>query len=433
MNVWKKRIGISVRKAAAMLCLVCMLFLFCIVQVNGAGTAAITVSSCSVELGDTATVTVRLDGNPGLWGLKLRIGYDSSALTLEVVNTGSLFSEGELTCSESLQNNPYVIVASRGNLEDLTADGVIVTLKFSVNAGAARKTYPVTVEIAQALNVAGENVSIGAASGSVTVVDCLHAEKHWITTEAPACEKSGTEALTCKKCAAVFETRSLSATDHQHTEVRGAAAATQTRTGYTGDTYCTDCGKLLRQGTIIEKLPADTQPPETQPPETQPPVTPPQITSGDLAVFHKDSDAPLVFVSDADFQDFIRVEVDGVTLHADHYTVASGSTIVTVRQDYLKTLDAGVHSLSIVSKTGTATASFTIEEAVTQPEETKAPETVAPSTEAPVPEETVPETVPTDEAGTPDGSSMILIVALVVGILCVAGVAVVIVMVKRRG
>ena len=42
---------------------------------------------------------------------------------------------------------------------------------------------------------------------------------------------------------------------HANTEVIGAVPATCTNAGYTGDTYCTDCGKLLEKGMIIEALP----------------------------------------------------------------------------------------------------------------------------------------------------------------------------------
>ena len=41
---------------------------------------------------------------------------------------------------------------------------------------------------------------------------------------------------------------------HANTEVRDAIAATCTTAGYTGDTYCTDCGKLIAKGEIIEAL-----------------------------------------------------------------------------------------------------------------------------------------------------------------------------------
>lgn len=42
--------------------------------------------------------------------------------------------------------------------------------------------------------------------------------------------------------------------EHENTEVRDAVAATCTAAGYTGDTYCTDCGEKLTTGTVITAL-----------------------------------------------------------------------------------------------------------------------------------------------------------------------------------
>ena len=192
--------------------------------------------------------------------------------------------------------------------------------------------------------------------------------------------------------------------------------------------------KLPTEPKPTEPKPTEPKPTEPKPTETKPADTQPQITSGDHAVFRQDSDEPLVFVSDAEYEDFIRVEVDGVTIHADRYTVKSGSTIVTLRQDYLHTLEAGQHTLSIVSRTGTATASFTIEEAETQPAETEAPETVAPPTQVP---ETVPDnTAPAQTPSTGDnsfGNGTIILTLVIALCLLGAGSAVVVVTKKRRG
>lgn len=40
---------------------------------------------------------------------------------------------------------------------------------------------------------------------------------------------------------------------HEHTEIRNATAADCTHTGYTGDTYCTDCNEKLASGNVIPK------------------------------------------------------------------------------------------------------------------------------------------------------------------------------------
>ena len=58
-----------------------------------------------------------------------------------------------------------------------------------------------------------------------------------------------------------YETESVSITitrsecDHKHTEIRNQQEATCKEAGYTGDTYCTDCGEKLATGTETEKKP----------------------------------------------------------------------------------------------------------------------------------------------------------------------------------
>ena len=41
---------------------------------------------------------------------------------------------------------------------------------------------------------------------------------------------------------------------HTHTELRNEKVATCTEPGYTGDTYCKDCGLLIRQGELLPAL-----------------------------------------------------------------------------------------------------------------------------------------------------------------------------------
>ena len=93
-------------------------------------------------------------------------------------------------------------------------------------------------------------------------------------------------------------------------------------------------------------------------PET--PNTVPVITEGKNGKWTQGQAAGLTFKSDADYADFIKVEVDGKELAAKNYTVASGSTVVTLKSEYLKSLAPGKHTLGIVSKNGTAVTNFEI-------------------------------------------------------------------------
>ena len=49
------------------------------------------VDSKTVERGDKFTVTVSIKDNPGIWGLKFKVGYDHSALTLVAATNGKIF------------------------------------------------------------------------------------------------------------------------------------------------------------------------------------------------------------------------------------------------------------------------------------------------------------------------------------------------------
>lgn len=73
--------------------------------------------------------------------------------------------------------------------------------------------------------------------------------------ETPAtCTSRGVSYYVCKNCGLTISKKQTPATGHIHTEVRNKKDATYTDDGYTGDTYCKDCGKKLETGTMIPKL-----------------------------------------------------------------------------------------------------------------------------------------------------------------------------------
>lgn len=77
-------------------------------------------------------------------------------------------------------------------------------------------------------------------------------EEHVV--KAPTCTEKGVSYYVCKNCGLTTSRRQTPATGHIHTEVRNQKDATYKENGYTGDTYCKDCGKKLKTGTVIPKL-----------------------------------------------------------------------------------------------------------------------------------------------------------------------------------
>lgn len=94
----------------------------------------------------------------------------------------------------------------------------------------------------------------------------------------------------------------------------------------------------------------------------------PRIIAGANSTWQKGSSEGLSVTSNAAYADFLKVQVDGKDLGTAHYTVKEGSTIVTLKPEYLATLSVGKHMLAIVSSSGTAATDFVIANAASVPQ-----------------------------------------------------------------
>ena len=102
---------------------------------------------------------------------------------------------------------------------------------------------------------------------------------------------------------------------------------------------------------------------------------PPEIIKGKGQSIVAGENKELSFTSNAAFSDFIRVELDGKTLDEKYYTVKEGSTVVTLKADYVATLSVGEHTIGIVSTNGTATTTFTVKAKTAVDNDTDSPQT----------------------------------------------------------
>ena len=225
-------------------------------RVQAAG-AALSVSSVSAEKGGTVTVNVSLSNNPGIYGIKVKAEYDSSALQLKSMSNGNVFPASEAICNEA----KGVYVANSSDFNNVTGNGTLFTLEFKVLDGADAASCNVSVKLEKVQNVDGGKIDVSGGSGKVTVEKCIHNKK--TQTVAATCETEGETKVVCTKCGEVFETNKIPATGHKNTEIRNKVDATTTTEGYTGDTYCKDCGKLIASGTKIEKLPSKSDSPKS--------------------------------------------------------------------------------------------------------------------------------------------------------------------------
>lgn len=102
---------------------------------------------------------------------------------------------------------------------------------------------------------------------------------------------------------------------------------------------------------------------------------PPEIIKGKGQSIVAGENKELSFTSNAAFSDFIRVELDGKNLDEKYYTVKEGSTIVTLKADYVATLSVGEHTIGLVSTNGTATTTFTVKAKTAVDNDTDSPQT----------------------------------------------------------
>ena len=100
---------------------------------------------------------------------------------------------------------------------------------------------------------------------------------------------------------------------------------------------------------------------------TTPPTTTYTIIAGANGEWTKGSTTGLAFTSDAPFDKFDSVKVDGSTIAATNYTAEAGSTKITLAPAYLETLSVGSHSIVVISTDGTASTNFTVKAAAQPP------------------------------------------------------------------
>ena len=206
----------------------------------------------------------------------------------------------------------------------------------------------------------------------------------------------------------------LDPNNHANLKHIDAKAAAKTSEGNIEYWYCDGCNKYYKDAKATQEITkADTVTPKL----------PPKITAGDGATVTQGEKKELSFTSDASFADFLRVELDGTTLDEKNYTKKEGSTIITLNRDFVATLSVGEHTLAIVSKSGTATAKFTVK---AKPAETATPQpTVTPQPTA-QPQPTVQPVSPIPSTG--DTANPALWFAL----LIVSGSALAAIFVLRR-
>lgn len=167
-----------------------------------------------------------------------------------------------------------------------------------------------------------------------------------------------TQRASCILCGAKYG--KTDPTRHASLEKLEAIAATAAANGRVECWHCTACDKYFADANGKTELTAENTVTEK---------VPPSIIQGSDARWKKGESSTLTFRSDAAFEDFAEVLVDGAVLPSESYEKRNGegNIIVELRESYLEQLAEGEHTLAIRSASGDATTHFTVEAA---PDET---------------------------------------------------------------
>ncbi|MBQ7542144.1 MAG: hypothetical protein IJT44_07635 [Clostridia bacterium] len=137
------------------------------------GTLAVT-SIASARAGDTVTVTVSLQNNPGLYTALVGVTYDTAALDLVSVADCGLFgaSADTMTAGGNLDMIPYRVLwmDNVGSLVSASGDLLTITFKVADDAQPGTYSFAVTCDANNTLDANIDTYDLGTANGSVTVV-----------------------------------------------------------------------------------------------------------------------------------------------------------------------------------------------------------------------------------------------------------------------
>jgi len=178
-----------------------------------------------------------------------------------------------------------------------------------------------------------------------------------VTTE-PTCEKAGVKTYTCKNDSSHTKTEEIPALGHDYDEGKVTKEATCKEAGV--KTYTCKRDSSHTKTEEIKKVDHQYEHGRCKFCNAINPKFTPVFS--DATNGHANWGSNYYCRSNAARKDFQKVLVDGKEISTENYFLweDKGDTGITLKGDYIKTLKAGSHEVSIVSVTGTATRTISV-------------------------------------------------------------------------
>lgn len=155
----------------ALLLTVCLLAATTPAALAAGNSGAFVVSDANGKTGETVSLTVSVENNPGIIAAALRIDYDSDKLELISVQDENLMN-GTATFSQDYTADPYYVSWNDAlATENTTANGALVTLTFRVREDCPSGTSEIalTFKPGDVFNMDMEDQPFTAVSGVINI------------------------------------------------------------------------------------------------------------------------------------------------------------------------------------------------------------------------------------------------------------------------
>ena len=220
------------------LCMVLTIMPAAAVSAEDSTEPTLRVSTVEANHGDTVTVDIIIENNPGIAGIQFALSYDKSKL--EYVGFSDKASESNGWTIGKIA--VWFDLMSEG---DNTANGVALKLKFKVLNPANGMTDIALTDV-MAFNYNETSITFKTVAGGIK------ADEYTAVVTNPTCTEQGYTTYTCP-CGKTYRDDYKDALGHD-TELENEKNATCTEDGYTGDKVCKVCKETIEKGSVINAL-----------------------------------------------------------------------------------------------------------------------------------------------------------------------------------
>ena len=179
-----------------------------------------TISSATAALGESVTLTVSMQNNPGFNTFSLSFNYDPSCLNLKSVTKADAFP-GSFAYSKR---------AVWQNTEDTDYNGEIMTLTFDVlsDATVGDTNVALAYESGDICNYDEDDVDFALNPGTISIY-CKHTNVETIAGKEASCNETGlTEGKYCPDCKTwIVEQKTINKLEHNYVETANTATCTE--------------------------------------------------------------------------------------------------------------------------------------------------------------------------------------------------------------